>query len=126
MVSRKSSSSSNKTSTSTDTMIETIGKPQTVNTSYTSSHDFIPSRPPPPLKLVRLWRTPKKILAVLNHQKYLNKINYKNFPKIIQKTSSSSLNKNILSKITRQREEKQRIHGTGLTRIYRQTILLIL
>ena len=29
-------------------MIETIGKPQTVNTSYTSSHDFIPSRPPPP------------------------------------------------------------------------------
>ena len=126
MVSRKSSSSSNKTSTSTDTMIETIGKPQTVNTSYTSSHDFIPSRPPPPLKLVRLWRTPKKILAVLNHQKYLNKINYKNFPKIIQKTSSSSLNKKHFIKITRQREENKGFTEPGLTRIYRQTILLIL
>ncbi|RCK56683.1 hypothetical protein Cantr_05647 [Candida viswanathii] len=51
MVSRKISSSSDKTTISNDTMIEVLGKPETIDTNYNSSREFIPTRAPPPPKI---------------------------------------------------------------------------
>ncbi|KAL6449451.1 hypothetical protein SBY92_004364 [Candida maltosa Xu316] len=45
-----SSSSSAKTVNSNDTMIEMIGRPETLDTNYNSSHEFVPTRAPPPPK----------------------------------------------------------------------------
>ena len=51
MVSRKISSSSGRTASSKDTMIEVLGKPETTDSSYNSSREFIPTRAPPPPKI---------------------------------------------------------------------------
>lgn len=116
MVSRKSSSSSNKTSTSTDTMIETIGKPQTVNTSYTSSHDFIPSRPPPPPKIGSALEETEENTSSSQSSKVSKQDKLQEFSKkLFKKTSSSSLNKKTFyQKLRGKEKKKQRIHGTGV------------
>ncbi|KAF6062593.1 hypothetical protein FOB64_005659 [Candida albicans] len=128
MVSRKSSSSSNKTSTSTDTMIETIGKPQTVNTSYTSSHDFIPSRPPPPPKIGSASEDTEENTSSSQSSKVSKQDKLQEFSKkLFKKTSSSSLNKkHFIKNYEAKRRKNKGFTEPGLTRIYRQTILLIL
>ena len=89
MVSRKISSSSGRTASSKDTMIEVLGKPETTDSSYNSSREFIPTRAPPPPKstiitMHIMMLTLKKMEVVLNHQRYRNKRSFRNFQKAIQ------------------------------------------